>query len=261
MKIFQVDAFTDKIFSGNPAGVCLLTSPKDEVWMQNMAMEINLSETAFLQKYKEGFKLRWFTPQNEVDLCGHATLASAHILWQIGMLKQDSEARFYTKSGKLTAKKNQEWIELNFPIEEDVEIRAPKEIKEGLNLIPNYVGKNRMDYIVEVESEEVLKNINPDLELLKKVKTRGIIVTSVSSSDEYDFVSRFFAPRIGINEDPVTGSAHCCLGPFWKRKLNKNVFKAYQASQRGGILKIRVGNDRIYLSGQAKTVFCREMSD
>lgn len=259
MNIYQVDAFTNKMFSGNPAGVCILTSYKDESRMQNVAREMNLSETAFLQKDKDGFKLRWFTPVREVELCGHATLASAHILWETEMLGENMEALFHTKSGLLTAKKVGEWIELNFPKEEDQETDAPKELLKALGVSPKYVGKNRMDYIVEVESEGIVRELNPDFELLKKVNTRGVIVTSISSSEGYDFVSRFFAPAYGINEDPVTGSAHCCLGPFWKRKLNKDVFTAYQASERGGFVKVRVGDERVYLSGQAVTVFCAEL--
>ncbi len=261
MEIYQVDAFTNKMFSGNPAGVCILKSPKDEEWMQNVAREMNLSETAFLQEDKDSFTLRWFTPNREVDLCGHATLASAHILWETGRLSENKEARFLTKSGLLTAKKIGDWIELDFPKEEDEEADAPQELLRGLGVTPNYVGRNRMDYILEVDSEEIVKELNPDFELLKKVKTRGIIVTSVSNSQEYDFVSRFFAPALAVNEDPVTGSAHCCLGPFWKMKLNKDVFTAYQASERGGVVKVRVGDDRVYLGGKAITVFSAELKE
>ncbi|OQX18050.1 MAG: oxidoreductase [Candidatus Altiarchaeales archaeon A3] len=263
MEIYQVDAFTNKMFSGNPAGVCILASHKDENWMQNVAKEMNLSETAFLQKDNDndGFKLRWFTPVREVELCGHATLASAHVLWETEILGENMEARFYTKSGLLTAKKTGKWIELNFPKEEDQETDAPEELLKALGVIPKYVGKNMMDYIVEVESEEIVRKLNPDFELLKKVNTRGVIVTSISSSKEYDFVSRFFGPAYGINEDPVTGSAHCCLGPFWQRKLNRNVFTAYQASERGGYVKVKVGSERVYLKGQAITVFCAELRE
>jgi PhzF family phenazine biosynthesis protein len=264
MKIYQVDAFTNKMFTGNPAGVCVLASYKDEEWMQNVAREMNLSETAFLQKDTDGFKLRWFTPVREVDLCGHATLAGAHILWETGVLSENTEARFHTKSGLLTAKKTGEWIELNFPKEECRETEAPQELITGLG-VPfrhiKYVGKNRMDYIAEVESEEIVRKLNPNFELLKKINARGVMVTSLSTSGEHDFVSRFFAPGYGINEDPVTGSAHCCLGPYWKRKLNKNFFTAYQASERGGFLKVMVGDERVYLTGQAVTVFCAELRD
>ncbi|ODS38575.1 MAG: oxidoreductase [Candidatus Altiarchaeales archaeon WOR_SM1_79] len=264
MKIYQVDAFTNKMFSGNPAGVCILVSHKDEEWMQNVAREMNLSETAFLQEDTDGFKLRWFTPAREVDLCGHATLAGAHILWETKRLSENMEARFHTKSGLLTAKKTGEWIELNFPKEECRETEAPQELITGLGMPSmqvKYVGRNRMDYILDVESEEIVRKLNPNFELLKKINARGVIVTSASNSSEYDFVSRFFAPTVGINEDHVTGSAHCCLGPFWQRKLNKNFFTAYQASERGGFVKVRVSDERVYLGGQAITVFCAKLRE
>lgn len=261
MKIYQVDAFTDKIFSGNPAAVCILSSQKSDEWMQNMAREMNLSETAFLKQQDDGFDLRWFTPKREVDLCGHATLASAHILWETRILPQDKKVRFYTKSGLLTASKNGDFIELDFPSEEDREAMAPQELIAGLKVRPLYVGKNRMDYIVEVESEKIVRELNPDFEMLKKLDARGIIVTSVSDMPDVDFVSRFFAPAYGIHEDPVTGSAHCCLGPYWKRHLNKNEFNAYQASERGGFLKVRVEKERVFISGKAVTVFSAELRE
>ncbi|HBG92929.1 MAG: oxidoreductase [Nitrospirae bacterium GWF2_44_13] len=261
MKIYHVDAFTDKIFSGNPAGVCVLSELKDDICMQNVAGELNLSETAFLLKKDDGFNLRWFSPKREVDLCGHATLASAHVLWEAGILPPDKEARFFTKSGLLAASRKGDFIELNFPIEEDKETVAPKELLDGLKATPIYVGKNRMDYIVEVESEEIVRTLNPDYEMLKRLDARGVIVTSISNAAEIDFVSRFFAPAYGIPEDPVTGSAHCCLGPYWKRKLNRNEFNAFQASERGGFLKVRVERNRVFISGKAVTVFCAELME
>lgn len=257
--IFQVDAFTNRPFSGNPAAVCIVDEPKDELWMQDVAKEMNLSETAFLKREGEGFNLRWFTPTVEVDLCGHATLASAHILWEDGYMRPDKQVKFYTRSGILTAERNGDWIELDFPTEPEEEADAPSELIKALGIRPIYVGKNRFDYLVEVDSEETVQNLKPDLPLLAKVKTRGIIVTSRSSSKGYDFVSRFFAPRVGINEDPVTGSAHCCLGPFWKSRLKKDEFTAYQASSRGGVVRVRVNGDRVYLSGQAVTVLHGEL--
>lgn len=259
MKIFQVDAFTNEMFKGNPAGVCLFVKDESDEWMQKMANEMNLSETAFLQKCDDGYNLRWFTPKKEVDLCGHATLAAAHILWETENLDRKKEAKFHTKSGVLKARCEGQWIELDFPLEEDKETCIRKEIIDGLKVQPKYTGKNRMDYIVEVESESVLKNITPDKEILKRLDARGIIVTSVSDSKEFDFVSRFFAPAYGIEEDPVTGSAHCCLGPYWKRKSGKSEFTAYQASERGGILKVRVAGDRVFIKGNATTVFCGEI--
>jgi len=257
--LFQVDAFTDEPFKGNPAAVCILPEAFDERWMQNVAMEMNLSETAFLHKEDDGLSLRWFTPSVEIDLCGHATLASAHVLWESGVLKPDEHARFHTRSGLLTAKRNDDWIELDFPAEPEDEALIPSGLVNAIGVSPKYTGKNRFDYLVEVESEEVVRKITPDFKLLASVPARGIIITSVSASDKYDFVSRFFAPAVGINEDPVTGSAHCCLGPFWKKRLNKNNFTAYQASSRGGVIRVNVKGDRVLLGGQAVTVFKGEL--
>jgi PhzF family phenazine biosynthesis protein len=259
--IFQVDAFTNKAFSGNPAGVCILPEPADERWMQNVAREMNLSETAFLVRQADGFNLRWFTPAVEVELCGHATLASAHILWEAGHLQPDEQARFFTLSGLLTAERKGDWIEMNFPSKTEETAGAPAHLEEALGVPAKYIGKNSFDYIVEVDSEEVVRKMKPDFGLLAKIPVRGVIVTSRASSREYDFVSRFFAPQVGIDEDPVTGSAHCCLGPFWSKRLNKNELIAYQASARGGLLHVRVSGDRVYLSGQAVTVIHGELLD
>lgn len=252
--IFQVDAFTDRPFSGNPAAVCVLPEPHDARWMQDVAQEMNLSETAFLYRQAGGFNLRWFTPAMEIDLCGHATLASAHVLWNEGYLKPDQEARFYTRGGLLTGLRKADWIELNFPAEPEERVTVPSGLVRALDVTPKYIGKNRFDYLVEVDSEETVRNLNPNFALLLNIPARGVIVTSLSASTQYDFVSRFFAPGAGINEDPVTGSAHCCLGPFWKSRLNKNEFVGYQASARGGVVRVRVGENRVYLGGQAVTV-------
>ncbi len=252
--IFHVDAFTDKPFAGNPAGVCILPEPCDELWMQKVAQEMNLSETAFLHKQKDGFNLRWFTPAVEVDLCGHATLASAHVLWEAGYLEQDQQVRFHTRSGLLAAERKGDWIELNFPAEPEEQTISPPNLARALGVTPKYVGKNRFDYLVEVDSEEIVRSLKPDFTLLGEIPARGVIVTSVASTQEYDFVSRFFAPGVGVNEDPVTGSAHCCLGPFWENRVNRSEFVAYQASARGGIVHVRVSGKRVYLSGTAVTV-------
>jgi PhzF family phenazine biosynthesis protein len=259
LTLYQVDAFTDKIFSGNPAAVCILPMPADETWMQHVAREMNLSETAFLHKEGDGYRLRWFTPKVEVDLCGHATLASAHILFERGFLGEDEKARFYTRSGLLTARCSGSWIELNFPSEPAADSTAPEDLIRALGIKPKYVGKNRFDYIIEVASEDDVGKMRPDFSMLSRVTTRGVMVTSLSRSGAYDFVSRFFAPGVGINEDPVTGSAHCCLGPFWKEKLGKSELTAYQASERGGVVKVRVEGDRVSLSGQAVTVLKGEL--
>lgn len=258
LKITQVDAFTDRPFSGNPAAVCVLPEPAPDAWMQNVAMEMNLSETAFLVRQKDGFSLRWFTPAVEVDLCGHATLASAHVLWEEGHLKPDQQARFHTRSGLLTADRNGKWIELNFPCEPPIAVEAPPELK-ALNTTWKGVLKNRFDFLVELESEEAVRNLRPDLSSLRSLKTRGVIVTSRSDSRDFDFVSRFFAPGVGVDEDPVTGSAHCCLGPFWQQRLGKNELIGFQASARGGVVKVHIVGDRARLGGQAVTVLRGEL--
>ena len=261
--MMQVDAFTDTPFSGNPAGVCLLPAAPHEHndrWMQNVAREMSVSETAFLCRRPSGnFSLRWFTPVVEVDLCGHATLASAHVLWEEGHLDRTSSARFETRSGLLTAASRGAWIELDCPAEVDEPVAPPRGLVEALGVRPCYIGRNRFDYLIEVDSEATVRRLTPDVALLRRISPRGIIVTSRATSDEFDFVSRFFAPAAGIDEDPVTGSAHCCLGPFWQRRLQRDEFTAYQASARGGVVRVRVVSDRVRLLGQAVTVFRAEL--
>jgi PhzF family phenazine biosynthesis protein len=258
--IFQVDAFTDKPFAGNPAGVCVLPEPRSERWMQDVAREMNLSETAFLLKQEDGFQLRWFTPAAEVDLCGHATLASAHILWEAEYLQPQEQARFHTRSGLLTAERlDGNWIELDFPAKPEQPTDAPPHLLEALGIQAQYVGVNVFDYLVEVDTEETLRNMQPDITLLAQVPVRGVIVTSRASTPGYDFVSRFFAPRVGVNEDPVTGSAHCCLTPYWSKRLGKNELLAYQASARGGVLRVRLSGDRVKIGGQAVTTLRGEL--
>lgn len=259
--IVQVDAFTDRAFAGNPAAVCLLDAPREEGWMQNVAREMNLSETAFLVLQDDGYGLRWFTPEAEVDLCGHATLASAHVLWEEDILDKKATARFHTRSGLLLAARKEGWIEMDFPAERQKPAIAPPALTRALGTTPVYIGRNRFDYLAELESEEVLRSLRPDLSLLKTLPARGVIVTAPSDSKDYDFVSRFFAPGVGINEDPVTGSAHCCLGPYWQKRLKKDRFTAYQASARGGIVRVTVLDDRVMLGGQAVTVLRGELLD
>ena len=253
-KIYQVDAFTSEPFAGNPAAVCILPGPRDAGWMQSVAREMNLSETAFLYEEGDGFRLRWFTPTLEVDLCGHATLASAHVLWETGLLARDRRACFNTRSGRLRAELKGKEIELDFPATPEEPASAPAELERGLGVISKYIGRSRFDYLVEVDSEQTVRNLNPDFNLLKTIPIRGIIVTGPAASGPYDFVSRFFAPCAGVDEDPVTGSAHCCLGPFWATRLGKDELNAYQASERGGAVRVRLGGDRVYLAGQAVTV-------
>lgn len=260
VELYQVDAFvTDRPSSGNPAGVCILENPADEGWMQSIARKMNFSETAFLVKRPHGYQLRWFTPAVEIDLCGHATLASAHILWEKNLLRQDEPAVFYTKSGTLTASQREEMIELDFPATPEEPAEIPPELKRALGVKPVYSGRSVFDYLVEVEHEEIVRAMKPDFELLKTIPVRGVIVTSKASTHPYDFVSRFFGPYAGIDEDPVTGSAHCCLGPFWMKRLKKHEFTAYQASPRGGLLRVRVGKERVYLGGKAVMVERKEL--
>jgi len=261
MRIFQVDAFTDKPFAGNPAAVCILPQPRDEAWMQNVAREMNLSETAFLHRQNDGFSLRWFTPAVEVELCGHATLASAHVLWEIGLLAPGEQARFHTRSGLLTAERKGEEIELNFPTTPERPTDAPPGLGEALGVAFKYIGRSKFDYLVEVESEEVVRDLRPDFVALKSLSIRGLMVTSAAASSAYDFVSRFFAPGAGVDEDPVTGSAHCCLGPYWSERLGKEEMVAYQASERGGVVRVRVAGDRVYLGGRAVTILRGELME
>jgi PhzF family phenazine biosynthesis protein len=254
VEIFHVDAFTDQPFAGNPAAVCILSEGRDASWLQKVAREMNLPETAFLSRQEGGFDLRWFTPTVEVDLCGHATLAGAHVLWETGLLDRQEQARFHTRSGLLTAAYSRGEVELNFPATPDQPVSAPENLGKALGVIPTYVGRSVYDYLVEVESEEAVRNLRPDLGLLKILDVRGTIVTARADSSAYDFVSRFFAPGAGIDEDPVTGSAHCCLGPYWRGRLNKEEFVAYQASERGGTVRVRLAGDRVVLGGRAVTV-------
>ncbi len=254
LPLFTVDAFTDQPFRGNPAAVCLLDSPKDDAWLQSVAAEMNLSETALLTKVDGGYQLRWFTPNAEVALCGHATLASAHILWQTGRASAIEAIHFHTQSGVLKASRNDDGIELDFPLVQEEAAPATPGLTEALGVLPSYVGRNRFDYLVEVESEEVLRQITPNFAMLATLPVRGVIVTCRSATADFDFVSRFFAPAVGVNEDPATGSAHCCLATFWRTRLHKDAFRAFQASPRGAIVRVRIVGDRAFLGGRAVTV-------
>ncbi|MDX2217013.1 MAG: PhzF family phenazine biosynthesis protein [Oculatellaceae cyanobacterium bins.114] len=262
----QVDAFTDQPFAGNPAAVVVLPSPQADSWLQNVACEMNLSETAFLLRQPDGFQLRWFTPTVEMPLCGHATLASAHVLWSEGHLAPTEQARFHTLSGMLTAQKQGDWIELNFPPKYANPVETPPAIAEALGVPCIRVSlTDPFAYVVEVESEDMVRSLQPNLTLVRSLPAEGVIVTSRASTPGFDFVSRFFAPNLGIDEDPVTGAAHCCLATYWGDRLGKTEFVAYQASARGGVLHVRYdpsGNPqerRVYLSGQAVTVLRGEL--
>ncbi|MEO0771009.1 MAG: PhzF family phenazine biosynthesis protein [Cyanobacteria bacterium J06649_4] len=262
LTVIQVDAFTNQPFSGNPAAVCVTDSPLEEGVMQAIAAEMNLSETAFLYPLEDGYSLRWFTPATEVDLCGHATLASAHVLWSEGYLQPGEPAKFKTKSGWLGAKQTQRgtdtWIEMDFPtqpvsVSQYVTPALIKALCCGGNI--RTVAKNDVNYLVEIQSEKALRSLQPDFDAIAKLPVQGIIATAPAESDGYDFVSRYFAPAVGINEDPVTGSAHTSLAPFWQDKLEKTTMLAQQVSERGGVLHVQCAdNGRVLISGQAVTV-------
>ncbi len=252
---FQVDAFTDKPFSGNPAAVVLLDHQAEAAWMQAVAREMNLSETAFVHPQTGGFHLQWFTPEVEVELCGHATLATAHVLWQAGLVKPADTIRFSTLSGWLTASKRGEIIELDFPSAPLVDGEISEEIIRAVGAVPDYVGVSREKWLFEYPDEHTIRQLKPDFQALKNRKGRGLVVTARSEQPGIDFVSRYFAPWVGINEDPVTGSAHCILGPYWCKKLGKNEMTGHQISARGGLVKVRMSGDRTYVGGKAVTVF------
>lgn len=261
LSIYQVDAFAEKPFAGNPAGVCILEEPADENWMQSVAMEMNLSETAFVVRRDDGdFDLRWFTPTVEVALCGHATLATSHILWETGILQPDEVARYHTQSGLLQARLVNGLIELDFPATPPEDCEAPDGLLEALGLESVvHVGQPPFDYLVEVESEDLVRALSPNFAQLRFLGVRGVIVTAESDDGQTDFVSRFFAPGAGIDEDPVTGSAHCALTPYWAAKLGKTELSAYQASSRGGRLHCTLAGDRVKLAGKAITVLRGEL--
>jgi len=260
IELYQVDAFASGPFAGNPAAVCLLPGPRDDAWMAQVAGEMNLSETAFLLRDEGDYSLRWFTPTTEVDLCGHATLASAHVLWETGLLGPAETARFQTRSGPLTAQLKDGLIELDVPSLAEKPTPTPEPLAAALGAAPRYVGRFGDKYLLEVETEEDVRQLSPDYAAMRALPERGVAVTSVASTPGYDFVSRYFAPWVGIDEDPVTGSAHCCLGPYWSRRLGRNELRAYQASARGGAVHVRIADDRVRLGGRAITVLKGELT-
>jgi PhzF family phenazine biosynthesis protein len=259
--IHQVNAFTDVPFAGNPAAVCPLEKPEDAAWMQRVAAEMNLSESAFLHSEGAGFRLRWFTPGTEVDLCGHATLAAAHLLWEIGRIEEGREITFHTRSGTLTARRADGLMWLDFPAEPAREVAVPDGLEAALGLKPRGLRANRFDLLVEVDGEEALRAVAPDMAALARLPVRGVIVTCAGPGDGIDFLSRFFAPAAGIPEDPVTGSAHCCLGPFWGERLGRSELVGFQASARGGTVRVRNRGDRVDLGGNAVTVWRGRLMD
>lgn len=254
VKITQVDAFTNRPFTGNPAAVVVLSDIPTDAWMQDVAREMNLSETAFLLQHEEGFDLRWFTPLMEVELCGHATLASAHVLWENEVVAPEEEIRFHTRGGELRAWREDGWIAMDFPLRAAQEIRTPAELPAALGVHPVWVGRSHEDLLVVLDSEKQVRSLRPDSILLRRLNVRGVIVTSEAVSAGSDFVSRFFAPRVGVDEDPVTGSAHCTLAPYWEERLGRTDLVGYQVSSRGGKVRTRVHDNRVLLFGQAITV-------
>ncbi|MGE0442319.1 MAG: PhzF family phenazine biosynthesis protein [Gemmatimonadales bacterium] len=256
--LWLVDAFTDQPFKGNPAGVCWLDRDVPDAWMQSLAMELNQAETAFVRREGDGFRLRWFTPAFEVDLCGHATLGSAHFLWASGRLAPDAAARFETRSGTLTADRTPDGgIRLDFPATPPSAVEVPPTLLPGLGLNAGTVLSNHLpqpDLMVVIDDATLLRKLEPDMAVMGRLPARGIIVTAPGDEPGLDFVSRFFGPAAGIPEDPVTGSAHCTLGPYWAQRLGRAELRAYQASSRGGSVGVRVKGNRVELTGRAVTV-------
>lgn len=261
MKLYQVDAFTKKQFYGNPAAVCILNKNLDDKILQNIAAEMNLSETAFVQKSGNSFNLRWFTPKVEVDLCGHATLSTAHILYEEKIVPIDKEITFDTKSGNLTVNKEASKIVMNFPQKLVKKVICPENIKKAFDIKPLCSYFDNEIYLIEINSDSKLKKLKPDYSALKK-ENHEFIITAKSTGGKYDFISRFFAPCIGIDEDPVTGSAHSYLGPYWGKKLNKTKLIGFQSSERTGIVECELlKNDRLLLKGEAVTIFKAEFKE
>lgn len=258
LELFGIDSFTDRAFRGNPAAVCLLQTMPDDAWMANVAAEMNLSETAFVLREGEGqgdgWRLRWFTPKVEVKLCGHATLAAAHALWEARLLNADQEARFHTLSGLLTARRDGAWIEMDVPADPPQPAEIPAPLVEALGARPVSGCRAGWSWLVELADEAAVRAVNPDFAAMQSPYGSAII-TSRSNDPAYDFVCRFFAPALGINEDPVTGAAHCVLAPFWAQRLGKTKMVSHQVSARGGVVKVAVAGERVKLSGQAVTVF------
>ena len=254
-ELHLVDAFTRSAFRGNTAGVCIPDGPADTAWMQQVAAELKHSETAFLFPDGGSWNLRWFTPAKEVELCGHATLAAAFVLYETGRVPGDKPVSFSTLSGKLSAWKDGDWISMDFPAEPPAASMPIPGLGHALGIEPVYTGRNRFDILVELPLADDVCSLEPDMEALSPIRARGFIVTAVSDIPGTDFVSRFFAPSVGVPEDPVTGSAHCCLGPYWGEKLKKAEMTGFQCSARGGSVRVKPAGGRVILSGHAVHVF------
>jgi predicted PhzF superfamily epimerase YddE/YHI9 len=256
-----VDAFTTEAFRGNPAAVCLLDEALDDARLQMIAAELNLSETAFVVEANGGYGLRWFTPTVEVVLCGHGTLAGAHVLWETGRLAPSEAARFSTRwKGELTATRFAEAVELDLPAAPSPLVDTPVGLAAALGAAPVAVGVNDLHHVVELADEAAVCSLTPDLDALIDVDVEAVTVTARSDDPAYDFVSRYFAPRHGITEDPVTGSAHTSLGPWWADRLEKTELVGHQVSRRGGVVTVIVGgDDRVTLRGHAVTIWRGEL--
>lgn len=262
-RLYHVDAFTDAPFKGNPAAVCISDDPPTEQWMMKVASEMNLSETAFVHKQPDGFRLRWFTPKTEVSLCGHATLASAHILWEERLARQNEDIHFHTMSGMLTATRIGASIELDFPARLTEPVPVNPALNQALGATPKSTHRYSIPkgsiFLLELQTEAMVRDLRPDFKNLAKTEARAVIVTASSSTVGQDFVSRYFAPAVGIDEDPVTGSAHCCLAPYWSARLGRSELTGYQASNRGGYVKCTHIGERVHIQGCAVTVFKAEL--
>ncbi len=261
ISIFQVDAFSDRKFAGNPAAVCLLDEAADAGWMQRVAQETGLPATAFLHQQEGGYALRWFTPTIELPLCGHGTLASAHVLFESGRVPRNAHAQFYTQAGTLSAWLDEGWIQLDFPAQPVSKADEPADLAAALGDVTiSGVYRNAAKYMVELGSEEQVRNARPNFAALRDIPADGVVITSAASTPGYDFVSRYFAPNHGIDEDAVTGSAHTALAPFWTARLGRNPLVGYQASARGGTVRVKMNDDRVQLGGQAITVMRGELA-
>ena len=258
--IFQVDAFTDQPFKGNPAGVCILEQAMPDAWMQNVAMEMNLSETAFVVNSRNNFPIRYFTPESEVPLCGHATLSSAHILYEEGFVRKNEEIIFNSREGELTISLSGTWIIMNFPSYEAEVMETPEGIEKIIGAVPYGLYRTAHGWVIALlETEDQVKGLNPEFRLMKNTRFGDLIVTAPSDDSNFDFCVRCFAPALGIDEDPVTGSAHCALVPFWHHKTGKKSFISHQVSKRGGVLKVGLKDNRVEISGQARTIIKGEL--
>lgn len=256
LPLYQVDAFTDCPFRGNPAAVCLLDGARDASWRQAVAAEMNLAETAFVVPRPDGYDLSWFTPTCEVDLCGHATLASAHVLWTTGVLPATAAARFNTRSGWLSASRAGDLIELDFPATPAAAAPEMAErLADALGVPVQWAGRSSFDLLARVADASTVRSLVPRMDVLASLPVRGVIVTALADDAPHDFVSRFFAPQSGVPEDPVTGSAHCTLAPYWSDELGRLELRGFQASRRGGTVRTRLSHDRVLLGGHTVTIF------